>query len=193
MTDTTLDAPARGNGRVPTDAHRAKTAATLKAKGRGSTEHKRCPCCGEMKRRIEDFGVANGMTASYCSPCATKKQREWHKQNPHVSRKSQFKITLRREHGMTVEQYADLLAVQGGGCAICGAPTATPTSEHRLTVDHDHENGLVRGLLCRPCNSALGHFRDSLDLLAAAVRYLQNPPCQTGLVSRPQAKSKGKS
>ena len=56
-------------------------------------------------------------------------------------------------------------------CEICEAPL-TSKSAHR---DHDHKTGLNRGLLCAHCNLGLGHFRDSVDLLSAAIKYLNTP------------------
>lgn len=67
------------------------------------------------------------------------------------------------------DEYDRRLNEQGGGCAICGE---FPT-EKKLAVDHDHETGRVRGLLCMRCNTALGHFEDSITLLEAAIDYLE--------------------
>jgi Recombination endonuclease VII len=75
---------------------------------------------------------------------------------------------LRRAFGLTVEAYESLLVVQDGGCAICGRePTRIA-----LHVDHDHESGAIRGLLCVGCNNALGQFKDSTELLSRAIAYL---------------------
>jgi hypothetical protein len=63
-----------------------------------------------------------------------------------------------------------MLTDQFGGCAICGRPEPEDGSLH---VDHDHETGAVRGLLCFPCNQAIGAFEEQLDLLSAALRYLR--------------------
>jgi len=68
---------------------------------------------------------------------------------------------------------ASLTSVQGGQrCAICGAESL----ERRLALDHCHQTGRVRGLLCRACNMGLGFFRDDATVLAAAIRYLASPP-----------------
>jgi hypothetical protein len=78
--------------------------------------------------------------------------------------------------GITPQQYDAMLAAQGGTCAICpGSGTGKA-----LAVDHDHAccpgrkscGKCVRGLLCENCNNGLGRFRDSPELLAAAVAYL---------------------
>lgn len=77
---------------------------------------------------------------------------------------------LKRDFGMTVADYQEMLGQQGGGCAIC---TKKPTG-YRLHVDHDHETGDVRGLLCRECNGGIGMFKDSGDLLGRALAYLES-------------------
>ena len=61
-----------------------------------------------------------------------------------------------------------MLAEQEGGCAICGEPPKTSA----LHVDHCHDTGRVRGLLCFRCNSALGNFREDPAILTAALDYL---------------------
>lgn len=77
-----------------------------------------------------------------------------------------------RPHGITVDQYDDMLSAQGGRCAICG--TDDPGRGHpSFCVDHDHVSGAVRGLLCYGCNIALGHFADDPTRLRAAADYLE--------------------
>jgi hypothetical protein len=77
---------------------------------------------------------------------------------------------MRREYGISAEEYDDLLAGQHGRCAICQRPA---TSFRRaLHVDHDHGTGEIRGLLCCSCNRALGYLSDSTHLLQRALSYL---------------------
>src|SRR5687768_13778244 len=64
---------------------------------------------------------------------------------------------LRRRFGITIEQYEQLLEAQGGVCGICGRPPG----KLRLAVDHNHETGEVRGLLCSDCNTAIGLLREN--------------------------------
>jgi hypothetical protein len=75
---------------------------------------------------------------------------------------------LRRKFGITQADYDALLERQGGGCAICGKPPGKIS----LHVDHDHETGEVRGLLCVGCNNALGQFHDDPALLDRAIDYV---------------------
>lgn len=79
-------------------------------------------------------------------------------------------------YGLTAADYESMLAEQGGVCACCGQPE---TARHRsgtlfqLAVDHDHDTGRVRGLLCAVCNRALGLLGDSADRVRALVGYLE--------------------
>jgi hypothetical protein len=78
---------------------------------------------------------------------------------------------LKYHYGITLEQYAEILEAQGGVCLLCQKP---PT-EKRLAVDHNHETGLVRGLLHRTCNATLkGAFGDDIyELLKAYNRFAE--------------------
>lgn len=82
---------------------------------------------------------------------------------------------LRRERGITHEQYDALVNAQGGKCAICGGPPRGNSKKY-FHVDHDHETGAVRGLLCFPCNASLGMLKDDTDLLRKAIQYLEAAP-----------------
>lgn len=77
-------------------------------------------------------------------------------------------------YGITGEQYWALYEAQGGRCYICQRASG---KTRRLAVDHDHDTGFVRGLLCKPCNrDVLGHLRDSINALWRAILYLRRPP-----------------
>lgn len=80
-------------------------------------------------------------------------------------------------HGMTKEQFEDLLAEQDGKCAICEDPIDVTLGRKRdgqAVVDHNHETGENRGLLCMRCNMGLGgFFRDKKENVERAVAYLE--------------------
>lgn len=81
--------------------------------------------------------------------------------------------TLTRLYNLVVEQYARLLGAQREKCAVCCkrfSRTRPPV------VDHDHLSGLVRGLLCGPCNYELGLRHDDAEWFRRAADYLENPP-----------------
>lgn len=85
-----------------------------------------------------------------------------YKQKAHARR-------IKREFGLTPEQYTSKLTEQNGVCTICHRPCAT---HRQLSVDHNHQTGQVRGLLCVKCNTMLGVADDSVERLLNAVQYL---------------------
>lgn len=80
------------------------------------------------------------------------------------------RAAARPRYGLTQEQVDLLLVVQSGACAICSA--TEPGSNNGWCVDHDHETGVARGVLCHSCNVGLGFFRDSAVNLRRAAEYL---------------------
>lgn len=91
--------------------------------------------------------------------------REWAKNNPLKVRLCHIK----NQYGLSPERHKKLYDSQGGCCAVCNKPQAYSY----ICVDHNHETGEVRGLLCRNYNAALGNFHDSIDLLDKAIAYLK--------------------
>lgn len=75
-----------------------------------------------------------------------------------------------KRYGLTVEQYDTMLADQGSACAIC---RRTDPGARGWCVDHCHDTGQVRGILCMGCNSAIGHLSHDPDTLRAAIAYLE--------------------
>ena len=99
--------------------------------------------------------------------------RELRRANPRRHKNYQ----LKHAYGITVDLYEELRRGQGGVCAICktpphGKPRAKREMPDTLDVDHDHETGEVRALLCRRCNLMLGKGHDDVSLLLAMARYL---------------------
>ena len=91
---------------------------------------------------------------------------EWYRSN-----KDRYRaIDLKRNYGVTVEQYDAMHTAQSGRCAICGGVNA---NGKRLAVDHDHETGLIRELLCLSCNLVIGHARDNPETLRAGALYVE--------------------
>lgn len=89
---------------------------------------------------------------------------------------------LVKKYGISLEEYRELFDKQGGRCAICGKEEvkaqsrgngSSPTTDS-LHVDHDHETGNVRGLLCYRCNTGIGKMFDDPVLLRKAADYLDN-------------------
>jgi hypothetical protein len=77
---------------------------------------------------------------------------------------------VRRQYGITLAQYDEMCAEQDGKCAICG--NKDEVEGRRLAIDHCHDSGKIRGLLCGKCNRGLGLFYDNQELLKNAISYL---------------------
>lgn len=110
----------------------------------------RCSRCQEVKPE-ESFYVRRSRRRGYSSECKT-----CHKSVPRYrDAEARRDRTLRRRYGISASEYDALLKAQDGQCALCLQP---PPSGERLHVDHDHDTGTVRGLLCFHCNTALGRI-----------------------------------
>jgi hypothetical protein len=81
---------------------------------------------------------------------------------------------IRRQYGISLKQFDELLEFQGGGCAICNK--RIDGERRRMNIDHDHNTGKVRGLLCTGCNTGIGHLGDNIEGLKKALYYLENTP-----------------
>jgi hypothetical protein len=123
-----------------------------------------CPDCGEVKPRQQFPRTRAAKTgrATYCLPC--------HNARGHASREKiggARTYHLTRRYGITSDEADLMLEAQGGVCAICRAAPA----QH---VDHDHDTGAVRALLCFNCNGGLRQFRDDPYLLHQAAFYVKH-------------------
>lgn len=111
---------------------------------------------------------------------ARERSRAWYEANKERAReyaKTQYTpennlARALKRYGMTPYEYSLLLEAQEGKCAICGVAHGNKNGE-RLVIDHCHDTGAVRGLLCHSCNRGLGMLRDSAVLLQAALNYLK--------------------
>jgi hypothetical protein len=97
-------------------------------------------------------------------------QREWRRNNPEKV------VELQRRHRLRVLGAAGFdfdaaFVAQGCACAICG--TTELTTKRGWHIDHDHQTGAIRGILCHHCNVGIGNFKDNTELLARAIVYLQ--------------------
>lgn len=137
-----------------------------------------CTQCGQTlpfdlfyKQRDCRSGVA-----TECKKCHNRRSLEWARANPDASHQHDHKFKLAR-YGLSPLDFAVLFTQQDGRCLICLQPetrTRRNGEVAKLSVDHDHETGRVRGLLCQTCNQALGKFRDDPDILERAARYIRN-------------------
>lgn len=149
---------------------------------------KKCSCCKETKSLrefVQDKRKEHGV-GSRCKKCHNahssiwyqnnKEQARacitrWKKSHPINTKRSQLKQNLKRAYGITIEEYDAMLMAQGGLCLICH--TDSPGGRGRFNVDHDHDTGKIRGLLCQSCNIAIGHMREDPKRLRSAADYLE--------------------
>lgn len=107
-----------------------------------------------------------------CIDCAKQRAnsdyQKKYKENPDYFSNSHLKSRF----GITLSDYDNMSETQGGVCAICGNFEARPNVS-RLSVDHDHETGKIRGLLCDRCNRMLGCAKDDVQILEQAIEYLR--------------------
>ena len=114
--------------------------------------------------------------ARHCQTCHALHQQGIRDRNPDAARayatKMAWKYAL-RDYGITQTDYDRMVEQQDGKCAICLKFPTVIRGCARLHVDHDHETGAVRGLLCSLCNLGIGKLRDSVENLTRAIAYLE--------------------
>lgn len=107
-----------------------------------------------------------------CNPCRKDARKEKdHLNGPDSKHYRKFKH-LSVKYGLSKEGYMEMLKEQAHRCRICGLDEVDML-DTKLHVDHNHSTGLIRGLLCRACNHGVGNFKDSPELLAKAIDYLE--------------------
>lgn len=135
---------------------------------------KKCTKCGVEKPEDSDHFYKhpdgkNGLNPQ-CKECHGAQTLKWKKKNP-----SNVKRITRRGHlkqyGLTETSYEAILFSQNNKCAICARMLSCVGVQ--TDVDHCHTTGKVRGILCNLCNSALGKFQNSEEVLFAAIEYLR--------------------
>jgi hypothetical protein len=158
---------------------------------------KRCKKCNDIKPVSEFYratGTRDGLRGQ-CKACEDARHKAWYRRNrkraigyakrwqeANAERVRDYQRQYRAEHAqqfreghlrrvfdLTGAEYQALLDAQGGGCALCGR---APRVGRSLHVDHNHETGAVRGLLCFRCNVGIGHFGEDTLRTADAIVYL---------------------
>jgi hypothetical protein len=127
----------------------------------------KCEVCEKFKPEV-DFVAKHAGRFRVCKECKT-----------HINRLTRYHITP--------DDYQALLDKQQNRCAIC--ESELESERNKTVIDHCHDTGLVRGVLCRECNTGLGRFMDKEALLLKAMKYLKKPPA-TGLVAATKIKEK---
>jgi len=142
------------------------------------TKTKACTYCKIEKPLTEFFSRGGKLLHLYksrCKLCMQAKRQEWAENNKdHLNewRKKNWVESNRRlkRRGITQKIYDELYEAQRGCCAICNEPEEKFSW---LCIDHDHESGRIRGLLCPNCNRGIGLLKDNADLLERAAKYIK--------------------
>lgn len=163
-------------------------------------ESKACSKCGEL-HSLDFFNKDKRRPdgrATLCKNCTRQKAKDYRKNNPervkhldalsrkrHKDARHKRSIEYREQHadeiknrlyerkyGITFNEKEGLFNKIDGKCMICSAEMTLEESQ----LDHDHESREIRGILCINCNLLLGHAKDDVSLLEAAIDYLNNPP-----------------
>lgn len=129
---------------------------------------KPCTRCGIEKTEDEFYAHPNGRHGLMpkCKQCHNAATRSYHHERG--GREKARERALVQKYGITEDHYQQMLTDQEGVCAICHKGSV----DQPLQVDHDHETGEVRGLLCITCNTVLGYFNDDVNCAKRMVQYL---------------------
>jgi len=138
-----------------------------------------CSVCGKLKPIVSllkghcDACYRNARETQ--SPGYKKARHERHKISQAANGKAWRRKKQLKAYGLTDADYRAMVEAQASRCAICEQPERIVRNGELepLCVDHDHQTGRVRGLLCRTCNSALGKFKDSPEMLRRALAYME--------------------
>ena len=150
-----------------------------KARDANPEQKKKCAKCKEYKL-LKEFHRGEGPFGkrSYCKDCSCKKLKEWRNKNPERYRELSRKHSgtdkcrnteLIRKYGITLAQYNKMLIEQRYVCKICHKKN---NINHTLYVDHHHESGVVRGLLCQKCNLIIGMCDEKPEILLKIVEFM---------------------
>ena len=151
-------------------------------------KQKKCNIC-ELDKPLNEFfrcSKCKDGRINFCRKCANDKRINKNKgiENP---KNRMYNIKrghplyhrvrlLKTSYGIDLEEYNEILSKQNNVCAICKKPETNDTwkkgKSNYLSVDHDHNTYKIRGILCSKCNSAIGLFIDSPELLLEAAKYL---------------------
>lgn len=141
---------------------------------------KTCSRCQETKPTSEFYahGPSRDGRHPQCKACRRTYELERYHAGPGKLVRRLY--LLRKNYGLSGDDFEAMLAEQAGACAICRLePDGRHSRSHVLHVDHDHETGAVRGLLCSECNRGLGAFGDNPERLRAALTYLETTMKET--------------
>jgi Recombination endonuclease VII len=174
VTDETYRAQRLAGNKWCSNCRQFLTADRFSAEARG--------VCSECQKiSAKKWHLANkeraraAMKASYQANIEENRRvakEKYHALSPTEKKARGRKWSLKRKYGITEQWYVDQLAKQGGVCAICGEHAPTGKYAEYMAIDHDHQSGKPRGILCGGCNTGIG-WLDKSEWVPKAMQYLQ--------------------
>lgn len=159
--------------------------------GEKTYDGKPCKNCGTTLKNVSDYGCvecnrerARKLQAEKRADGRNKEVRRRYEQGEagkaararynsgEAGRANNWKYQIQRRYGISGEQYETMLTEQEYSCKICGC--SVEDNGKSLAVDHCHDTGKVRDLLCHNCNVGLGNFKDNVELMMKAIEYLKD-------------------
>lgn len=132
-------------------------------------QNKYCSCCKQTKTTnsfTKNRARYDGL-ATYCKECRHKINKERYQRNIPIHRNA----ALKKNYGITLEDWNKMFEEQHGCCAICG--THQSELDRKLSVDHNHDTGEIRSLLCDACNQVIGRVKENIIVLLNMIDYLK--------------------
>lgn len=149
-----------------------------------------------------DPGYGRRGKSSHCIDCEKEASKQPHRRklsneaanrfrkklkqtDPREAKRRERSSNLKRLYGITEKEYEDIHSSQDGRCAICGDPESGGRWKKRFHIDHNHETGKIRGLLCHGCNVAIGSLRENVTILENAIKYIEKHNNQSMSITVP--------
>lgn len=154
----TVPSSASGKSYLCKDCNRVLEASSFYWGKKGYRHSNSCKACYQLQRRPYQI--------KYMATIGREKQRS------RYCSKKRSETTVKM-YGITIHEYEKILEKQGGVCGICGSSDSKTKGVGRFCIDHDHQTGKIRGLLCSSCNRGIGLLGDSIDNLKNAIEYLR--------------------
>lgn len=129
---------------------------------------KKCSKCGEWKEPSDFYRktVSRDWLTSWCRACTCIQNADYVRRNRDKHKVWWKKTMLKQRYGITLDEYHDLLEFFEHKCVIC-------SKKEDLCIDHDHETGDIRGILCRPCNLAVANIGENAENARRLVKYIE--------------------
>ena len=135
--------------------------------------YKTCVTC-KIEKHVDEFYPSSSIKSGYrseCILCTKAKSKKYPKSKEQIRR-----TRLKHSYGITLEEYNKMFIEQGGVCDICKNPQTVQNFKgitSSLAVDHDHNTGKIRGLLCSNCNTGIGFFEEDEKRILKVLEYLR--------------------